>query len=853
MNITQNVVSLHTNNKAVRYYMKKKFNISGMTCAACVAHVQKAVESLEGTSNVSVNLITNTMTLDMNTDILDKTRIIKAVEKAGYHASDTSETQSSKKKNTINKNLEKEVKSLHRRLIISVVFIIPLMYISMGSMWGLPLVDLISHHINPIGFAMTQFLLTLPIVYINRLYYIKGYKSLFNGASNMDTLIAIGSSAALVYGIFAIYMIGYGLAIGNAELVKQYCMNIYFESAAMILTLITVGKYLEAKSKGKTGEALERLMSLSPSTALIERQGIQTEVPIEEVVAGDIVIIKPGGTIPIDGVIIEGVTSIDESAITGESIPVEKGKGSKVIQATINKTGFLKVKATKVGDDTLFAEILRLVEDAATTKAPIAKLADSVSGVFVPIVIIIALLTAIIWLIIGQSFEFALSFAIAVLVISCPCALGLATPVAIMVGTGKGAENGILIKSGEALEMAHKLETVVFDKTGTITEGKPQVTDIISYGINEKELLTIAYSLEIKSEHPLAEAIIQYAKQTDTEYKTVDNFHTIVGKGLVGEIDGIKYSAGNQRLMKDNGIVVDEYCSKEMNRLNSEGKTVLIFARNNLIIGVIGVADIIKPTSKQAIDLLKKMNIETVMLTGDNQAAAQGIANHIKIDKVIAEVLPQDKERVISSIMDNGRKTAMVGDGINDSPALVKANVGIAIGDGTDIAIESADIVLMKNDLLGVPSAIKLSKAVIKNIKQNLFWAFFYNILGIPLAAGLLYPVFGLRLTPVFGAAAMSLSSIFVVTNALRLRKFKPYNQLNQPKESIIMKKIFVIEGMMCQNCVNHVQRALNNLGIVATIDLESKTATITNSTVNDDTIIKAITDAGYEVKEVLS
>lgn len=833
--------------------MKKKFNISGMTCAACVAHVQKAVESLEGTSNVSVNLITNTMTLDMNTDILDKTHIIKAVEKAGYHASDTSETQSSKKKNTINKNLEKEVKSLHRRLIISVVFIIPLMYISMGSMWGLPLADIISHHINPIGFAMTQFLLTLPIVYINRLYYIKGYKSLFNGASNMDTLIAIGSSAALVYGIFAIYMIGYGLAIGNAELVKQYCMNIYFESAAMILTLITVGKYLEAKSKGKTSEALERLMSMSPSTALIERQGIQTEVPIEEVVAGDIVIIKPGGTIPIDGVIIEGVTSIDESAITGESIPVEKGKGSKVIQATINKTGFLKVKATKVGDDTLFAEILRLVEDAATTKAPIAKLADSVSGVFVPIVIIIALLTAIIWLIIGQSFEFALSSAIAVLVISCPCALGLATPVAIMVGTGKGAENGILIKSGEALEMAHKLETVVFDKTGTITEGKPQVTDIISYGINEKELLTIAYSLEIKSEHPLAEAIIQYAKQTDTEYKAVDNFHTIVGKGLVGEIDGIKYSAGNQRLMKDNGIVVDEYCSKEMNRLNSEGKTVLIFARNNLIIGVIGVADIIKPTSKQAIDLLKKMNIETVMLTGDNQAAAQGIANHIKIDKVIAEVLPQDKERVISSIMDNGRKTAMVGDGINDSPALVKANVGIAIGDGTDIALESADIVLMKNDLLGVPSAIKLSKAVIKNIKQNLFWAFFYNILGIPLAAGLLYPVFGLRLTPVFGAAAMSLSSIFVVTNALRLRKFKPYNQLNQPKESIIMKKIFVIEGMMCQNCVNHVQRALNNLGIVATIDLESKTATITNSTVNDDTIIKAITDAGYEVKEVLS
>ncbi len=834
--------------------MKEKFNISGMTCAACVAHVQKAVESLEGTSNVNVNLLTNTMTLDINTDILNTTDIINAVERAGYYASsDITEKQSSKKTNTTSQTLEKEVNSLRYRLVVSIIFLIPLMYISMGSMWGFPLADFISHHTNPVGFAMTQFLLTLPIVYINRLYYIKGYKSLFNRAPNMDTLIAIGSSAALGYGIFAIYMLGYGLAIGSTELVKQYGMDIYFESAAMILTLITVGKYLEAKSKGKTGEALEKLMSLSPTTALIEIHGVPTEVVIDEVVAGDIVIIKPGGAIPVDGVIIEGTTSIDESAITGESIPVEKSEGSKVIQATINKTGFVKVKATKVGKDTLFAEILRIVEEAAATKAPIAKLADRVSGIFVPIVIVISLLTAIVWLAVGQSFEFALSTAIAVLVISCPCALGLATPVAIMVGTGKGAENGILIKSGEALETAHKLKTVVFDKTGTITEGKPKITDTIPCGIDEKELLSIACSLEVKSEHPLAEAIIQYAKQIGVEYKTVENFRTVVGKGLLGEIDGVKYMAGNRRLMQDNGVEIDEYCSKEISRLNAEGKTVLIFARKSQIIGVIAVADVIKNTSKQAIELLKKMNIETIMLTGDNQIAAQGIAKQLKIDKVIAEVLPTDKERVISSIMNDGKTTAMVGDGINDSPALVKADVGIAIGDGTDIAIESADIVLIKNDLLGVPSAIKLSKAVIKNIKQNLFWAFFYNVLGIPLAAGVLYPVFGLKLTPVFGAVAMSLSSIFVVTNALRLRRFRPYNQLNKPKEDIIMKKTFVIEGMMCQNCVKHVQRALDNLGVVAEVDLENKKATVTNSATDDATIIKAISDAGYEVKEVLS
>lgn len=831
--------------------MKEKFDISGMTCAACVAHVQKAVEAVDGTSNVNVNLLTHTLTLDLDGNKSDAKTIISAVERAGYGAtlSGKGQAKQNAQTNTPKEILDRQAKSLKHRLIVSIAFSIPLMYLSMGSMWGLPVPSFFHHHINPIAFAFTQLLLTLPIVYTNRLYYIRGYKGLFNKTPNMDTLIAIGSTAAMVYGIWAIYMIGNGLAMGNSSLVERYSIDLYFESAAMILTLITVGKYLEAKSKGKTSEALEKLMKLSPTTAFVERNGEPTEIPIDEVKVGDIVLVKSGGVIPVDGVVLEGMASVDEAAITGESMPIEKGIGSKVIQATMNRAGFIKIEAKRVGADTVFAEIIKLVEEAAATKAPIAKLADMVSGIFVPIVIVIAIVTAVVWLAVGQTFEFALSSAIAVLVISCPCALGLATPVAIMVGTGKGAENGILFKSGEALERAHNIECVVLDKTGTITEGKPKVKQIFTYNdMSENELLAMAYSLENLSEHPLAEAIVEYAKEKRIAPKAVENFATIGGMGVEGQIEGVHYVAGNSRLMQQNGIALDSYSDK-IEQLTASGNTTLIFAKENKIIGLIAVADSIKATSAEALSTLRNMNISTLMLTGDNRQVAINIANQVGISRVVAEVLPQDKERTIAEIMAEGKTTAMVGDGINDAPALVRADVGIAIGDGTDIAVESADIVLMKNDLWDVASAIRLSKAVISNIKQNLFWAFFYNVVGIPLAAGLLYPSFGLRLSPIFGAVAMSLSSIFVVTNALRLKRFKPFNN-NKPikKEEITMnKKIVKIEGMMCQNCVKHVQKALDALGVTAVVSLDTHSAIIENPTVSDEAIIKAINEAGYE------
>lgn len=828
--------------------MKEKFNISGMTCAACVAHVQKAVESLEGTDNVNVNLLTNSMTLDLNTSRTVVADVIDAVERAGYGASVAgNEPTKSRKSNTIRENFDKETKALKYRLITSITFAIPLMYIAMGAMWGLPATK--DMHSNPIAFALTQFLLLLPIMYVNRNYYIKGYKSLINRAPTMDSLIAIGSSAAVVYGVFAIYMIGYGLVDNRADIVDRYAMNLYFESAAMILTLITVGKYLETRSRSKTGEALERLMDMSPDTAIVERQGVQTEIPVEEVQVGDTVIVKPGGSIPVDGEIIEGNTSIDESAITGESIPVEKSVGSKVIQATINRNGFIRIQATKVGEDTMFAEIIRLVQEAGSSRAPIAKLADKVSGIFVPIVIGISVLTAIVWLLAGATVEFALSSAIAVLVISCPCALGLATPVAIMVGTGKAAENGILVKSGEALETAHELDCVVFDKTGTLTQGRLQATDIVTYGITQKELLSVAGSLEVRSEHPLAEAVTERASSEGATRLTVSKFEAVFGKGICGEIEGKSYFVGNRLLMKDNGIITDN-CITDVERLEAEGKTVLIVACSDGVVGIIAVADILKPTSTQAVAELREMNVHTVMLTGDNNITANAIATTVGIDEAVAELLPQDKEKAITSLAATHKKTAMVGDGINDAPALTAADVGIALSNGTDIAIESADIVLMRNDLLGVAAAIRLSRAVVRNIRQNLFWAFFYNVIGIPLAAGVLYPMFGLRLTPMFGALAMSLSSLFVVSNALRLKVFEPYKHNKNKEETEKMKKTFVIEGMMCQNCVKHVQNALDKIGVKATVSLDSHTATIEDAgNITDEAIRKAIVDAGYAVK----
>lgn len=838
--------------------MNKKFNVTGMTCSACSASVEKAVKKLEGINSVSVNLLTNSMVVHYNEEVIDENNIIEAVTSAGYGAS-----VFSKNKNEIKVSdkmrVEDEIKEMKKRLIISFAFLIPLMYISMGHMMGLPLPSFLSGLENAISYGMTQFLLALIIVYVNRKYYQVGFKTLFKGSPNMDTLIAIGSSAAMVYGIFAIYRMGYGLGIQDFELVEKYHMDLYFESAAMILALITLGKYLEKKSKGKTSEAITKLMDLAPKTATILRNNKEVIVPIEEVLKDDIVMVKPGESIPVDGVIIEGSSSIDQSAITGESIPVEKNIGDKVIAATINKNGYFKFKAEKVGDDTTLAQIISLVEDASSSKAPIAKLADKISGVFVPIVISISIISTIVWLLVGKSFEFSLSIGIAVLVISCPCALGLATPVAIMVGTGKGAENGILIKSAEALETAHKIQTVVLDKTGTITEGKPKVTEIVvNSNINKNELLKIAASIEKPSEHPLADAIVEKAKKENITLLDVDNFISITGKGIKAEINNKIYYAGNLSLMKENNIDYSKF-EKVINDLAKKGKTPLCFSDDSILFGVIAVADTIKPTSKKAIEEFKNMGINIVMLTGDNKNTAEAIRKELNIDKVIAEVLPQDKEKEVRKIQESGKKVAMIGDGINDAPALARADVGIAIGAGTDIAIESADIVLMKSDLLDGVTTIKLSKAVIKNIKENLFWAFFYNAIGIPLAAGVFYNILGWKLNPMFGAFAMSLSSVCVVSNALRLKLFKAYdkNIINEENfenefeegEDEEMKKIVKVDGMNCSHCQAKVESALSALDGVseAKVNLKKKIAVVTlEKEVNDDTLLKAVNDAGF-------
>ena len=777
--------------------------------------------------------------------------------------------------------VEMQMKEMKHRLIVSFAFLIPLMYVSMGHMIGLPLPSFLAGHGNAISFAFTQFLLALPIAYVNRKFYIKGFGTLAHGAPNMDSLVAIGSSAAMAYGIFAIYRMSYGLGIGDMELVARYHENLYFESSVMILALITVGKYLETRSKGKTSEALTHLMDLAPKTALVERNGVQMEVSVEQVMIGDTVLVKPGQRVPVDGVITEGHTSVDQSAITGESIPVEKEPGDTVIAATINKGGFIRFTANKVGNDTTFAQIIRLVEDASATKAPIAKLADRIAGVFVPIVIGIALITAGVWLLSGATFEFALNCAISVLVISCPCALGLATPVAIMVGTGKGAEHGILIKSGQALETAHNINTVVLDKTGTITQGKPVVTDIHTVLPNPNDFISIAAGLEQNSEHPLAEAVMHYAETLHIAPPTVTQFMSLPGRGVEAHIDGRYYCAGNKRLMEEKKISLTLW-DDVLQNLTTAGKTPLIFADERQILGIIGAADVVKPTSKQAIHQLKAMGVQVVMLTGDNAQTAAAIQAQLDIDEVIAEVLPQDKEQKIASLQEQGKVVAMVGDGVNDAPALARANVGLAIGAGTDVALNSADVVLMKNDLLDVVTAIQLSKATIRNIKQNLFWAFFYNCLCIPLAAGVFYNALGLTLNPMIGAAAMSCSSIFVVSNALRLRRFRPVlpdtNTIDNNHQEIsvniaihtdkqmhsasaentftnneganTMKKTMIIEGMMCPHCQNAVTKALNGLdGVSCTVSLEDKAAYITTEgIVSDDAMKQVVIDGGYKV-----
>lgn len=842
--------------------MKQKFDVTGMTCSACSSRVEKCVRNLDGITDVSVNLLTNSMQAEYDESKISTDTIIQAVEHAGYGASVQGETKAASGKSAAKENpIEKQMKNMKSRLIWSFVFLIPLMYVSMGHMVGLPLPGFLAGTENAVGFAMTQFLLCLPVAYINRAYYTKGFSTLFHGAPNMDTLIAVGSTASLIYGIFAIYRMGYGLGVQDLELVHRYQHDLYFESAVMILALINVGKYLEARSKGKTSEAINKLMDLAPKTAVVEREGREVEIPVEQVAVGDIVLIKPGVSVPVDGVILDGNTSIDEAAITGESIPVEKQPGDSVIAATMNKAGFVRVKAVKVGDDTTFSQIIRLVEDASSSKAPIAKIADKIAGVFVPIVMAIALITAIAWILAGAGFEFALSCAICVLVISCPCALGLATPVAIMVGTGKGAENGILIKSGEALEITHSIQSVVLDKTGTITQGKPEVTDMISDQLSQKELLSIAASLEAKSEHPLAEAIMEKARAEGTKLLPTQDFEAIPGRGIRANIDGKLYYAGNLKLMQENGIRC-QGVEETMNRLAEEGKTPLLFADETAVVGIIGAADVVKPTSARAIRELKKLGIEVIMLTGDNARTAKAIQRQLGIDTVIAEVLPQDKEKEVAKLQESGKTVAMVGDGMNDAPALARADVGIAIGAGTDVAIESADVVLMKNDLLDVVTAIGLSKAVIRNIKENLFWAFFYNACGIPLAAGVFYHAFGWKLSPMFGAAAMSLSSFFVVMNALRLRFFHVEKKtaeeaaIEKPKKIIPEKQeetnmiTMKIEGMMCPHCQAAVTKALNGIsGVKAEVSLEDKAAYIEAAEgVDPETLKKAVVDAGYEV-----
>ena len=871
----------------------EKYNVTGMTCAACQANVTRCVSKLEGVEEVNVSLLANQMTVSYDESKVGEEDIIQAVEKIGYGASSLEQqpaTAQSKggfrsewqARQDQAMNSQKQMK---RRLISSIVLLVPLMYIAMGSMMGLPVPWFFVGMENSLVNALAQLLLTIPVLFINRHFFQTGFKALWHRAPNMDSLVAIGSGASLVYGLFAMFRLAYGFGHGDMELVHEYAHALYFESAAMILTLVTVGKYLEARSKSKTGDALGKLVDLAPKTAVVLRGGVEQTIPAEQVVAGDIVVIRPGEGIPVDGVVTEGHGYVDQAAITGESIPVEKNPGDQVISATINKNGTFQFQASKVGEDTTLSQIIRLVDEASNSKAPIARLADKVSGVFVPVVIAIAIVTAIVWLIAGMGFEFALSNAISVLVISCPCALGLATPVAIMVGTGKAAEMGILIKSAESLENLHNVDTIVLDKTGTITSGHPAVTDVLPLdrSLTEEQFLAEAAAAEFGSEHPLAQAVVERAQQLGLSLPKAEAFEAVAGRGIRAKVNGREYLAGNLAFLEENhqpATLEERSAAKSVvNKLAQEGKTPLLFLRNGKLLGVIAVADTIRETSRAAIQRFNEMGLHVVMLTGDNKVTAEAIRKELGIEQAISDVLPTQKEAHIRSLQEEGHKVAMVGDGINDAPALTRADIGIAIGAGTDIAIESADVVLMKDSLDDVAAAIDLSRAVVRNIHMNLFWAFFYNVLGIPLAAGVLYPAFQLRLSPMIGSAAMSLSSVCVVTNALRLRFFKrkgtplaeksapaldashtdtdnqtaPVEEIPQEPEnekgSSEMKKVLIVDGMMCAHCQAHVQKALAGVeGVTeAVVDLESKKATVTLAQdVADQVLLDAVTEAGY-------
>lgn len=840
--------------------MEKKFDVRGMTCSACVANVTKAVEKLDGVSTANVNLMTNSMKVNFDENKINDEEIIRAVEKIGYGASPAGE-----KTKKQDEPVDDRERALKNRLISSSIFMLILMYIAMGHMVHLPTPSVFHGREGAVIFAFSQFLLDLPVVYINRDFYISGFKGLKNRAPNMDSLVAIGSLAALVYGIFAIYMMAYGFGQGDMELVDAYKDNLYFESSAMILTLITVGKYLEEKSKNKTRSSLAKLMDLAPKMATVIEDGKEVVKNIEDVRVGDILLVRPGESVAVDGKVIEGASSLDESAVTGESIPVQKSVGDRVISASINTTGSFKFQAEKVGEDTTISQIIKLVDEANQSKAPIAKLADEIAGVFVPAVLLIAAATFGIWMALGYGFENALNFAISVLVISCPCALGLATPVSIMVATGKSADFGLLFKNAEVLENLHKIDVIVMDKTGTITEGKPILTDIVT-DLDQAEFLKIAGSLEKNSQHPLASAILNYAEEKNIGLEEITNFNSVSGRGINGEVAGKKYLAGNLEYMLEEKINLKDFRSKAED-LAGEGKTSMYFANENEVMGIISVKDLPKKSSRDAIKLLRDMGKKIIMLTGDNEKTAEAIAKEIGVDETLAGLLPQDKNKEIDKIQKSGKKVLMIGDGINDAPSLAKADIGMAIGHGTDVAIESSDVVLMRSDLLDVVSALELSKATIKNIKENLFWAFFYNTIGIPLAAGILFPAFGIKLSPMFAAFAMSMSSVFVVNNALRLRRFKPRgvkrsleeSNSSSKKENVDKQKDLEksekitrieVEGMMCGHCEKRVADALEKTGKAKNVvaSHENSSVEFIDQGLSSEEIKNAIEDAGYKI-----
>lgn len=822
--------------------MRLQFVVGGMTCAACSARVEKVTSQIKGVKKVEVNLLAGTMSVEA--DSADVTQsIIRAVNSAGYEAR-TPENSPKQAKS------DDTLKQMKIRFIGSMIFLLPLMYFTMGHMIGAPLPSWYCGTENAIVAVLVQLFLTLPIIYLNRSYYIKGLKSLWHRAPNMDSLIAVGSGSALLYGIFALFRMAYALGHNEQDVLMHYSKNLYFESAAMILTLITLGKFLETKAKGKAGDAIEKLMDLSPKIASVKRNGGIVDIPADKVKVGDIVVVRSGGSIPVDGTIVSGRAAIDQSALTGESVPVEKVAGDSVAVTTIITEGYIEVRADRVGNDTTLAQVIRLVEESGGSKAPIARLADKIAGIFVPTVIGIAILTLAVWLLVVQEFEFAMNCAISVLVISCPCALGLATPVAIMVGTGRGASLGVLFKNAESLENLHNINTVVLDKTGTLTVGKPVVTDVIAGCVAEEELIQIAAALEAYSEHPFAKAIIEYSE--DRSYPAATEFKTLPGRGVCAIIDEKKYYGGNYRLMTELGIAVPDYA-----QFMRVGKTPLYFAtEDGSLLGTIVAADTLKQDAVEAVSALREMNLDVIMLTGDNKSTADSIAKTAGVKSVIADVLPGDKATKIGELRNEGRNVLMVGDGINDAPALVTADVGMAIGAGTDIAIEAADVVLMQNSLMSIYNAIRLSKATIRNIRQNLFWAFFYNCLGIPIAAGLLYPLFHLQLSPMIGAAAMSMSSVFVVTNALRLRLFKPHTvqKMSESKnvakqEDKTMETIIKVDGMMCTHCKARVESVCKAVAGAtnAVVDLQEKTVTVTGNA-SVEALKKAITDAGYDV-----